>query len=512
MNHSQTTTEDISIGDELRNHLGIILRYWWLIVLLPTVGGVLAYYYSSNQNTLFQASSTILVQYRGTGLDLGLSDLSKSNELASTYRRLITARPFLERIPLDGASVSVTTGTNPPTINIHVRHRDAASAAAVAQDVSDSFIDYAIELRLTQIAKLQAAAAAQGIDNVQNLIAAQFTSLDNLLLLEPVSTPGRPIFPRPRRNIQIGIFLGLFLAVGLAELVNSFRDAVRSPDDLEQRFGVTSLWIIPKWSDKSIAPRELVLIVDPKSNYSEEYRKIRSNLLFANSTKRCTVMMVASPSASEGKSTILSNLALAFTHSGQRVLVIDGDMRRPTLHTTFNLPRSDMGLSNFLSDPTIGMQDVIKSTDMGVDVILSGPTPPNPAELLGSPRMKPLLEEAKAAYNIVFVDSPPLLIVADGPVVASQVEGVLVVVDAARTRPQMLRAGLKAVSNAGGQVVGVIINKYQRKFLQTGYYYDYQDYGYYTYSYRENPDGTGESPNGLIGRVKNIWSRVRKSN
>ncbi|MCH7801090.1 MAG: hypothetical protein IIC24_06050 [Chloroflexi bacterium] len=121
MNHSQTTIEDISIGDELRNHLGIILRYWWLIILLPTVGGVLAYYYSSNQTTLFQASSTILVQYRGTGLDLGLSDSSKSNQLASTYRRLITARPFLERIQLDGASVSVTTGSNPPTINIHVR-------------------------------------------------------------------------------------------------------------------------------------------------------------------------------------------------------------------------------------------------------------------------------------------------------------------------------------------------------------------------------------------------------
>ena len=472
----------------------------------------MGYYYSTNQNTVYQASSTILVQYRGGGLNLGLSDSSKSRELASTYRRLITARPFLERIELDGASVSATTGTNPPTISIHVRHRDAVSAAAIAQDVSDSFIDYAIELRFTQIAKLQAAAAAQGIDNVDNLIAAQFTILDNLLLLEPVSLPGKPIIPQTRRNIQIGIFLGLFLAVGLAELMNGFRDVVRSPEDFERRFGVINLGVIPKWPEKNMPPRELALIVNPNSNYSEEYRKLRSNLQFATSAKDCSVILVASSLPSEGKSTVVSNLAVAFRHSGKRVLVIDGDLRRPTIYGIFNLPKGERGLSNVLSDPNIGLTDVIKTTDMGVDVIVSGPTPPNPAELLGSPRMKSILEEAKATYDVVFVDSPPLLIVADGPVVAAQVEGVVVVADATRTRPQSLRGGLKAVRNSGVDVLGVVINKYQRKFLKTGYYYyyDYQDYGYYSYSDGDNVDGTGESRNGFIGRIKNVWSRLRK--
>ena len=507
-NQNQTPNEDLNPLGELRNHLGTMLRYWWLIVFLPIVGGSLGYYYSSTQATLYEAGATILVQYRGSGLNVGVADSSKSRELSKTYRRLILATPFLERIELFGASVSATTGVNPPTINIGVRHGNPASAATVAQSLSESFIDYAIELRLAQIAQVLSSATALGITDVQNVMSAQFSIMDNLILLEPVSTPGSPILPRTRRNTQIGIFLGIVTSVGFALLLNSFRETVRSPEDLERRFGSINLGVIQMWTNKEISSNSLVIEVDPKSNYSESYRKLRSSLQFANSTRSRSVIMIASPSPGEGKSTVLTNLAIAERHAGRRVLVVDADLRRPTIQNYFNIPRGSSGLSNYLSDPHIDFKDVVTTTESGVDVLSSGPIPPNPAELLGSPKMKSLVNEAKATYDIVLVDSPPLLVVADAPIIASQVEGLVIVVDAFHTRPNALRGALRIVGSSGGDVVGVVINKHKKKFMQTGYYYAYYDYEYDSYLYE---NGADNHENRLKNGIKKIWSRQGKS-
>jgi capsular exopolysaccharide synthesis family protein len=219
--------------------------------------------------------------------------------------------------------------------------------------------------------------------------------------------------------------------------------------------------------------------------------------------------MVASPSPAEGKSTILSNLAVANVFTGLRVLVIDADLRRPTIHSIFKVPRETAGLSNYLSDPKIDVKEVISATAIGVDIVTSGPIPPNPAELLSSPRMNSMIGHAKSSYDVVFVDSPPLLVVADGPIIASQVHGVVVVVDAFETRPSALRGALRLINDSGGDVVGVVINKHRNKFMRTGYYYyQYHDYGYDTYYYE---NGADTPQNGLSGRIKKMWSRIGPS-
>ena len=154
-----------------------------------------AFFYSRGQEPIYEAKATILVQYRGTGFVPGLTDISGSQQLANTYRRLLMAKPFLERVerneavPFDSGRlsrmVSADTGTSPPVIEIRVRHSDPDVAATTAQTVADEFIVYAVEQRLAEIARLQSAAAAQGIENVQDLVAAQFTAVDSLSFWNP---------------------------------------------------------------------------------------------------------------------------------------------------------------------------------------------------------------------------------------------------------------------------------------------------------------------------------------
>ena len=204
-----------------------------------------AFFYSSSQPSVYEAKSTILVQYRGNALAVGLSDFGRSEDLAATYRKLVTAAPFLLRLQqLDEvpftvdtlrSMISATIASNPPVLGIRVRHADPVVAAATAQLVTEEFIDYAIEQRLGEIARVQAAAAAQGITNVQSLVAAQLTAVDSLSLLEPVAQPGGPVLPRTRQNLLLGVFLGFLISVGAILLLESMGDIVRSPEEINRR-------------------------------------------------------------------------------------------------------------------------------------------------------------------------------------------------------------------------------------------------------------------------------------
>ena len=175
----------------------------------------------------------------------------------------------------------------------------------------------------------------------------------------------------------------------------------------------------------------------------------------------------------------------------------------------------DPGLSNFLADLSTDLAEVVHPTAAeGVEVMPAGPTPPNPAELLGSPKMNTLLSQLKSVYDTVLVDSPPLLLVADGSLVASQVDGVIVVVDGFGTRSSSLQAALDTLRNTNVNIVGVIINKLKRARFGYGYtypyYYYYSDYKYYTDSDEMPVNGTGRFYSRLTQQARRVWSRLRR--
>ena len=227
---------------------------------------------------------------RGGGLTVGAVDFRLSSDLAATYSKRVTSKPFLEQVELDGvvpfaasslqSMVSASTDNNPPVVQLRVRHRDPNIAATVAQIVSEQFIDFTIEQKLADIARMQTVAAAQGISNTDSLVAAQFSALDTLELLEPVSTPGDPIIPRIERNVIAGVMLGLLLAVAFAFVLENLTDTVRSPEMLSERFGVAALGTLFMWNPLDVESNDLILWSVPDSGYAEALRQIRANVQF----------------------------------------------------------------------------------------------------------------------------------------------------------------------------------------------------------------------------------------
>lgn len=501
------------------------MAYWWLLILAPTAGGVGGYFYSQGQDQIYEATATILVQYRGSLSAPGFGDFQRSQELASTYRRLVTAKPFLEfarenrgitfgEVDLK-AAVSAATASNPPALEIEVRHRDPSLAALTAQAVAEEFIDYAMEQRLAEFDRIRAATAEHEIVIGKDIVAAQLATIDSLSLLEPVEPPGSPVVPRTRLNIAVGVIAGLIPAVIAAILLDRMRDTVRFPDELSRRFGVTNLGAIFRWSSKEAHDNRLILLTAPRSSYAEAFRQTRANVQFAAANRPGKILMVASPGPAEGKTTVISNLAVALAHAGKRVVTIDGDLRKPTVHKLFAPIQKEPGLSNYLSEPDTEVWEVIRPTRIGgVHVIPSGPIPPTPAELLGMPKMSDLLNQLVEEYDSVLVDSPPVLLFADASIIATQVHGVIVVVDGFNTRSSSLKATLDVFHSAHVDVLGVVVNKLKPPRLGLGYlhpYYNYSNRSYYAATDQANGNGNGRIYGRLFRKTTTALTRLRRN-
>lgn len=216
--------------------------------------------------------------------------------------------------------------------------------------------------------------------------------------------------------------------------------------------------------------RSLITKTNPKSPISEQYRTIRTNIQFSVAAQSLRSIMVTSSGPAEGKSTTIANLAVVFAQQGKKVLLIDADLRKPTVHYTF---RQDnyIGLTNVLTNQ-VGLDEAIRQTDIeGLYVITSGPIPPNPAELLGSDAMLRVLEEAYQRFDIVLLDTPPVLAVADAQILANQCDGTILVIHSGKTEIEVAQKAKEMLVTAKGKLLGVVLN--QKKQKESEYYYYY---------------------------------------
>ena len=491
--------------------------------MLPTVGGLAGYFYSDNQEAVYQANASILVQQRSSGFSVAPSDFGASERLASIYRLQATAKPFLDRLAeredipfspsLLRSMVSANTRQNPPILELSARHRTPEVAAFVAQAAAEELIDYAIEQRLTEIARVQSAAAAQGITNTQDLVGSQLSAVDSLSMLEPVVPPVSPVVPRTRRNVILGAILGFMLAAVGALALESLQDNVSSVEQLNSRFGVSGLGVIQRWSGEEAAEGEVILLSAPSSYHAEAFRQMRVNLQFATAGESDNVVLVSSPQPGEGKSTIRANLAVALGQSGRKVVVVDGDLRMPSMHKLFATNERAPGLSNALADREIDPASIIHATDVyGVDLVPSGQTPPNPVELLGSPAMSLVLDRLKKEYDIVLVDSPPVLAVADASILASQSDGIIMVVDSSTTKSSSFQAALDTLSVTQVKVLGAVVNKLKLPRFGYGYDYSYHYRSYYRYYGEDGLQANGAQRfyKSFTTGARKAWDRVRR--
>ncbi len=313
----------------------------------------------------------------------------------------------------------------------------------------------------------------------------------NIRVVEKAETPRGPVSPNKMRNYQVAFILGLLIGIGLALGFEHLDNTFKTPEDVKESLQVPFLGMVPDVGLKTTGgtmrgPNASQVLKSPNSAVADAYRVLRTNLIFTSAETTGRVILVTSAGPGEGKTTTLANLATALAQNGAKVLAVDGDLRRPTLNHHFGLQKTP-GLSDLIVGKAAASQAIQSTRVNGLQLLACGYQPPNPAELLGSPMMKQILDAIRAHYDWVLIDAPPLLAMADAAVLCSLVEGVVLVLAAeVATKPAVMRA-IDQVHSVGGKVTGVVLNKVN---LERNSYYYSQYYGeYYRSYYAEGASG-----------------------
>jgi capsular exopolysaccharide synthesis family protein len=276
-------------------------------------------------------------------------------------------------------------------------------------------------------------------------------------------------------NLAIALLLGTFLGVLLALVFEYLDDTLKGPEDVEKQLGLSVVGVIPKLKPP-LTP--VLALEDPRSAFAEAYRSVRTALQFATDAGVPRCLLVTSATPSEGKTTTALALAKNFAQLGKRVLIIDADLRNPSLHRELGLENGN-GLSNYLAG-AVKANDVLQATEVPhLMFIASGPLPPNPAELLVGPKLLSLLTIAAEKFDQVIVDGPPVMGLADAAILGNICAGTLLVIEAGETRVAIARNGLKRLLAARSRVVGALLTKYASGHGANAY--GYGDYTYYAY-------------------------------
>jgi succinoglycan biosynthesis transport protein ExoP len=320
---------------------------------------------------------------------------------------------------------------------------------------------------------------------------------NNISVVDTAKAPLFPFKPDMSVNAAIGLAVGLMLGLGLVFLREHMDDSIKHADELEPQFGVPLLGIIPKVKKSKRVEHELGLLAvdDPRGSFAEAYRSMRTALQFSTSDGAPSRLMVTSSVASEGKSTTALALAINFAQLGKRVLLIDADMRNPSLHKSLDLS-NDRGLSNYLSGEGTRDSLIRPCSVPNLKVMTAGPMPPSPVDLLMGPRLLGLLDKAEElGYEQVVIDAPPILGIADALVLGNQIQSLLFVVKAGSTRRSSIRDALRRLRTAGLLPLGMVL---ARATSEHSSYYGYE--GYYGYGNSKATEGGGGAAAGPAGR------------
>lgn len=334
----------------------------------------------------------------------------------------------------------------------------------------------------------------------QETSLATHLKTNNVRILDLARAPSQPISPDVPRAVGVAAAIGLILAFGLAVLIESLDNTIKSQEDLEEGIGISFLGLIPSISADRKGPegvsngngtppkigppdsKDVFIWSNPKSSVAECCRSIRTNLLFMTPDRPARSLLVTSASPQEGKTTVAVNLAISFAQSGLSVLIVDTDMRRPRLHKTFGIPGSADGLSKAVVGECDVLTVIRESGVPNLSVLPCGACPPNPAELLHAERFKRIVEQLTSRYDRVIFDSPPVAVVTDPVIMARLTDGTVFVAKAGLTSKDALSRAYRQLTLDGGvNVLGCVVNDLDvSKHSRYGYYYYYYSrYGSY---------------------------------
>ncbi|QHC66008.1 polysaccharide biosynthesis tyrosine autokinase [Rathayibacter sp. VKM Ac-2759] len=462
---------------ELRDVLRLLRDHWLAIVAAILLGTLLAFGWSLTQKPRYVADSQGIVS-----VDVGSGDPSQAvylrqisatvaNSSLKTYLPLATSRDTaeiaIENLGLDISpsalisAITVESETDAPVMNITA----SASTAEGAQKLADAWVA-AVATRIQQVN------AETGAGDTVSLAVVQAAAL-----------PASPAYPNLRLVLAIGALAGLVLGLVYAFVRNTLDRRIRTAEMVERLFDLPVVGTLPV--DKRLNETNRIVPEADTTDYvksdgkhalAEALRELRTNLQFMNVDSPPRIIVVTSPLPSDGKSTVTANLAVTLAASGQRTVVVDGDLRKPTVAKSFGLVPG-VGLTDLLIGKA-ELQDVLQpwGPSGNLWILGAGSIPPNPSELLGSNGMDILLHEI-AREAIVIVDAPPLLPVTDGAILTARTDGALVVISAGKTTTDELGKAIQNLERVSGHTLGVILNRVPPRG-QVG-----RGYGYYYTSY-----------------------------
>ena len=320
------------------------------------------------------------------------------------------------------------------------------------------------------------------LERYKTLNAMAGVSLSNISIIDNAEVPKAPSSPNLVKNLLLGLIAGLGLAALLVFFRDQFDDAIRVPEDIEGKLGMSLLGVVPK----SAADSPDQALLDPKSPISEAYNSLRGSLLYSTPQGFPQIMLVTSAQAAEGKTTTSLAIASGFARMGRRVLLIDADMRRPSLQTRMNVS-NERGLSTLLTSSDPLEQVMLSSGQANLTLLPAGPIPPSPTELLSTARMEDILQAAARQFEVVVVDSPPILGLADAPLMSALVDGVIIVVEADRSRRGALKSALRRLRAMRPVLLGAVLTKFD-PLKSANRHSEYYGHQYYQYDSTEAKD------------------------
>jgi len=318
------------------------------------------------------------------------------------------------------------------------------------------------------------------------------SQISSIRIVDPAIPPESPVKPRKKLNLLLGIFLGLGLGVGITFLREYFDHSIRDIEDLK-KYGLATLVIVPDINTKLAiekVPHEngmpateyslkerLVTHYDPKSSVAEAYRSLRTQIQYLNPDQPIRSLVISSPGPGDGKSTTIVNLGITFSNLGKRVLLIDADLRKPVQHRVFDIAPNP-GLTDWVRDD-LSQQEIVRET--GIDnlfVITCGDIPPNPSEILASRKLHTFIEQLKAEFDLILLDSPPIIAVTDASILAKLTDAIFMVVRAESTDERILKRSIEQLSQINCNLAGAILNDVNVTKGYSSYYYYHQYYHY----------------------------------
>lgn len=528
------------VGMDLKSYLLPLQRWWWLILIATIVAAIAGFFGVWQQPAIYTSRTTLMIGQAIANPNPSGAEFYLSQQLGQTYADIALREPVrqaaMQSLELN-ALPNYTTQVVPNTqlIEIVVTDQSPARAQAVANELANQLIllsptgsgqedqerqlfisqqlddlerqiqqtQQDIQTKQTELGDLSGArqiADLQGqIATLQNKLAtlqnnyasllanSQAGAINTLTIIEPARMPTVPIGPNKPLVVATAAALGLLLAVGTAYLLEYLDDTVKTAEDVRRVVDLPALAGIA-YIKSSSQNRFLIANQQPRAPVVEAFRALRTSIQFSSVEKPIRTLLVTSANPNEGKSLTAANLGTVMAQAGNRVLLIDSDLRRPVQHEVFALNREE-GLTNLLLEWNINgdpaatealFQRTLQPTlEHGLWLLSSGAIPPNPSELLGSNRLKQILDLLQGRFDFVIIDSPPIRPVTDAVVLSTKVDGVLLVADAGTTRRSHLFQATQQLRELNARLIGISLNRLRPGSDSYAYYY-YPNNTYHT--------------------------------